>query len=306
MQKTTKILALSNLIRLGLVNEKSAYSTLRKWLKYQHKLQGILLTQSTNGISIVPNDKVDSVARHCRFFITAHFGMYPLLIKYLCEQSPSQKLIVLIGKQQALHGITQLTDKYGLNVEFVEVGESFLFFRKLLRFSKQKARFLALTDIPIGINNANEVWLPFLNGSIKAKTGLFKIAEKLGLTPELIMSDYNLRHNNVNLSIHPVSDIHETFFHFAEYLQKAPHLWDKVMDVHKFYRCHTPDGLFIPFKMQGDYFIKNVADDRVLRINQSFFHRVQALKKAPINSEIFKEHTDKIHEQTNIRIRQAI
>lgn len=306
MQKTTKLLVLSNLIRMGLVDTNNAYSTLRKWLKYQHKLQSILLTQSIEDFSVVTKDSVDVATATQRFFITAHFGMYPLIIKYLCDQSPSQKLIVLIGKQQALHGITQLTDKYQLNVEFVEVGESFLFFRKLLKFSRQNARFLALTDIPLGINNANEVWLPFLNGSIKAKTGLFKIAEKLKLSPQFIMANIDLQSNDVRISHHPVSDIKQTFEYFADYLKQAPFLWDKVMDLHKFYRCNTPEGLFIPFKLKGDYFIQNVADNRILRINYSFFQKVQSLKEAQNDSSTFQHHVKQIHEQTNILIRQAI
>ena len=100
MQKTVKLTVLSNFLRLGVSSSSEVYSHLRKWLQYQKKLQGILATQSINQFSLEPSDENNDIEN--RFFVTAHFGMYPLIIQYLSNIFPEREIICLVGKQKSI------------------------------------------------------------------------------------------------------------------------------------------------------------------------------------------------------------
>jgi hypothetical protein len=101
--KTVKIKALSGFASLGLHkdNEPRLYSIMRQWLGYQKTLQGCLLDGHlgllTHGAT--PNRAEDLQSR---FFISVHFGLYPLMMTYLATLKPTQKNVCLVGRQKTL------------------------------------------------------------------------------------------------------------------------------------------------------------------------------------------------------------
>lgn len=305
MQKTVKLTVLSNFLRLGVSSSSEVYSHLRKWLQYQKKLQGILATQSINQFSLEPSDENNDIEN--RFFVTAHFGMYPLIIQYLSNIFPEREIICLVGKQKSIQGITHLTKTLSLNVKYIEVGDSLMFFRKLIRLNKKGVIFLSLIDIPLGISDKNEQWLPFLNGNIKVKTGLLKIAKKLKLPVRFIISSLDIKTNNVPINSYSVNDIDSIFNIFSSFVDKHPYMWDKVMDIFKFYESSIEQGLYIPFKLQNEYFTLDVSSNQVHKINDTFYKKLYDLKTIEnANNKLFEHYKRQINEQTNFNIQRAI
>ncbi|WOI38539.1 hypothetical protein R1T43_05770 [Alteromonas sp. CI.11.F.A3] len=284
---------------------QNVYSHLRKWLQYQKKLQSILFTQSIDQFNLQPESQSQDLQN--RFFVTAHFGMYPLIIKYLSNIFPDRKIICLVGKQKSIQGIIQLTNNLELDVQYVEVGDSLMFFRKLIKLNKSGAVFLSLIDIPLGVSDKNEQWLPFLNGNIKVKTGLLKIAKKLKLPIRFIVSRYNLETNDVPITSNTVNDIDTIFGLFSKYVENEPYLWDKVMDIFKFYESSMQPGMFIPFKLEGNFFALDVSSHQVHRINEAFYNKICDLKASKkISSEHVEQCKKHINDQTNFNIQCAV
>lgn len=305
MQKTTKLKVLSNFIRLGASSSDEIYIHLKKWLQYQKKLQGILATQSIDQFNLNPLDEGCDFEN--RFFVTAHFGMYPLIVKYLSTIFPEREIICLVGKQKSIQGIIQLTNKLDLNVKYIEVGDSLMFFRKLIKLNKKGAIFLSMIDIPLGVSDKNEQWLPFLNGNIKVKTGLLKIAKKLKLPVRFIISGLDIKTNNVPIYSYSVNDVESIFDLFSSFVGKHPYMWDKVMDIFKFYESSIEQGLYIPFKLKNEYFTLDVSSNQVHKINDIFYKKLYDLKfLEKTNNELFEHYKRQINEQTNFNIQRAI
>lgn len=303
MNKTTRLKVLANYAKLGLAEDKTLYSHLRNWLKYQACLQGILANQDLGGLS--PGDNPQrSLDSQCRFFITAHFGIYPIIIAYLAELYPTQKIVCLVGKQQSLQSLILLAERYQLNLEFVEVGASFISLRRCLRLAKSGSIFLSLIDVPLGVSDKTEHVLDFFSGHIRVRAGLLKLAERLGLQPRFIVAGWS--EQRVPLTSYEVTDVEQIFSLFAKHVSAEPHLWDKVIDLHRFYRSEVPRDLYLPFRIKRDYFLMELISDKVMRISESLYHKARWLSQPECPPDELDRQRQKIHEQTDLFIRQAV
>jgi hypothetical protein len=84
-------------------------------------------------------------------------------------------------------------------------------------------------------------------------------------------------------------------------------MWDKVMDIFKFYESSIEQGLYIPFKLQNEYFTLDVSSNQVHKINDTFYKKLNDLKTIEkTNNKLFEHYKRQINEQTNFNIQRAI
>ncbi|MEL4428735.1 hypothetical protein [Shewanella mangrovisoli] len=304
--KTVKIKALSGFASLGLHkdNEPRLYSVMRQWLGYQKTLQGCLLNGHLGTLKhgITPNQVEDLQGR---FFISVHFGLYPLMISYLATLRPKQKIVCLVGKQKSLPLLQQLAHNNNVDIRFIEIGESFMFFRKCLNAVREDCIFLSFIDIPLGVSEKSDVKINFLNGEMRIRTGLFKLADKLGLKPRFIISGYSPKDNTVPVNSYSVDSAEQAFSIFERYIKNQPHNWDKIIDLKKFYTGYN-DGLYIPFILAGHYFALDVKNDKILQVNSSLYEQICSIKNGRLSEEEIKKKRALIYDKTSLYIRKAI
>jgi hypothetical protein len=305
MNKTILIRAISNFFRLGLSKNQNVYSILKKWIKYQIHLQHILQNLTFKGlVAELGISKQDDI--NCRFFITAHYGIYPFLLVYLQSLFPDKKIAVLVAKQKSLGSLKLLAEKYNLNLIFVEVGESFIFFRKCIKLSKEGCIFYSLNDIPLGMSTKTDSTLDFLDGKIKVKGGLLKIAEKLKLTPRFIISGFDQKTGSVPIQSYPVESVEDIFDIFQQHISDKPYLWDKVVDLNKFYESNIEPDTYFPFKLAGEYFILEISKDKIMRINKCLYLKINQLKLKTNSIKDVEYYRDTIYDQANLCVRKAV
>lgn len=306
MNKILKLTALANFLRLGVANT-SSYQHLKKWLSYQKSLQGILTAQSLDQFRLEQNTASREIDLEHRFFITAHYGIYPMINKYLCTLFPDRKIICLVGQQKTIQSLIQLSHLCKLNIEYVEVGTSLIFFRKLIKLNKQGCVFLSLIDVPLGVSDKNNVTLPFLNGNILAKAGLLKIAAKLKLPIRFLLTEFEKTDSSVPVHSYSVDNLEDIFDIFAAQVSNKPYLWDKIVDVSHFYQSNIESGTYIPFKLDGEFCAFDLSNNQILKINQQLYRKLNQLKIAETSaSEHFEIYKRQINEQTNLCIQRAV
>lgn len=303
MNKAARLKVLANYAKLGLAEDKNLYRRLRDWLKYQRILQSILVNQSFGSLYLgdAPHREQDG---KCRFFITAHFGFYPIILSYLAELYPARRIVCLVGKQQSLDRLVLLAERLRINLEFLEVGDSFISLRRCLRHAKSGSVFLSLIDVPLGVSGKTDTHLPFFSGTIRVRTGLLKLVEKLKLTPRFILAFGS--GDRVSLTRYRGDSVEKILQYFTQHIEREPHLWDKVVDLHKFYRSDVNRGIYLPFRIKADYFAMELIDDRVMRISQPLYDQVRRLGQPGRLKEEFYGERQRIYEQTNLFIRKAV
>ncbi|MGI5309953.1 hypothetical protein [Rheinheimera sp. WS51] len=305
--KTIKIKALSGFASLGLHkgNDARLYSTMRQWLGYQKTLQGCLLNGHIGALKHGDTlNKQEDL--QCRFFISVHFGLYPLMISYLASLKPKHKIVCLVGKQKSLPLLQQLAINSNVNISFIEIGESFIFFRKCLRAMKEECIFLSFIDIPLGVSEKSDNKIKFLGGEMRIRTGLFKLANKLGLEPRFIISGYNPKNDVIPVDSYTVSSAEEAFAIFERYVQTQAYNWDKIIDLTRFYTGLNDEGLYIPFILKDNYFALDVKNNKVLQINASLYKQICSIKNGRLSDEEAQKKRAAIYDQTNLYIWKAV
>lgn len=305
MGKLVKAQALINFYLLGIVNMLQRFSTLKKWLVYQRVLQSILARCSVAFLEVGAGNNTDN-DRACRFFLTAHYGLYPMILAYLSQLHPGKDIVCLVGKQRSIEGLKRLAENSGVSVKFIEVGESFIFFRKCIRENKRGSVFISFIDVPLGVSNKNDVFLPFFGGSLRARNGLFKLAEKLSLDCRFILANFDAKSPKVDMESYSVISIEELFAHFERRLDVQPYLWDKVIDLHKFYDKEVGENTYLPFSLEDHYFAMNVASRKVLQVNKALFDQIRYLKNEARKGNDTSDFQEFIHAKANIRIEQTL
>lgn len=303
MNKTSRLKVLANFAKMGLAEDKTLYKHLKHWLVYQSVLQGILVHRSLGRLTVgdAPQRDLD---QQCRFFITAHYGLYPMVICYLAALYPDRPIVCLVGKQQSLDGLNELAENYDINLQFVEVGQSFIALRRCVRHVKQGSVFLSLIDVPLGVSDKTDQELPFFSGQLRVRGGLLKLAEKLGLEPRFVLAGW--AREAVPMTSYDVTGIESIFEHFEQHVAQSPHLWDKVIDLHKFYRTDVQSDLYLPFRIKDDYFLMELISDQVMRISEPLYHQIRRLGRPDCSPDEHARERQRIHEQTHLTIRHTV
>jgi len=294
--------AVGNLERLGLLSKLGIYPFLIKWKRYQKALKVLLTEHDVNQFSIINNE----INHNKRFFITAHFGLYPLIAHQLSKIFPSKKVICIVGKQNDLTPLKSLAETLSVDLEFIEVGFSLIFFRKIIKLNKTGCIFLSLIDIPIGISDKSNHEVTLGNGTAVVKTGLLKIAEKLKLEPEFLIATELNDLSEVSIKSYCGRSIEEIFNAFNEELLAAPHLWDKIIDLHYFYKSNMEKDIYLPFKLERKHYIYNVSNRKVIHINSPLYLAINKIKNLKNSPELIIKERDNLYEQTGIYIGKVL
>lgn len=99
MNKLNLVKSKVNFYKLGFRKSEVLDEIVLNWNIYQNRLRRIVEKLSFEGMQYTSKSEGDD--SKCKFFITMHYGMYPLLLLYLKNLNSKQKTVILIGKQQS-------------------------------------------------------------------------------------------------------------------------------------------------------------------------------------------------------------
>lgn len=302
MNYIVKAKVLSNLYLLSNEDDDLLNHNFERWIRYQSVLQGALHKGNLNDFNIVGESVWPS---ECRYFVSAHVGIYPTLILHLSKRFPDKVIVCLIGKQKAMDLIVNVASEHKVNVKFVEIGNSPFALRECIKLAKSGAVFLSFVDVPLGTSNNDLLEVNFAKGKAKFKSGIFRLAETLNLEPYMIISMYDPEGYDVNIVTYPVLDYQYFFAKLNDIICGKPYVWDKVMDMHRFYEARDT-GAYIGFRVGGDNYLMCALSKRTYKVNKPLFDEFTKLTDGPLTDGASCRIKKRISSETGINIRKAI
>ena len=303
MHKTTNVAVLSNILRLGIEEPADAFSVLRKWRRTQNVTKDVLIKRSANHLKWELHGKLpDNMGDH--LFVSFHYGLWYFALAALHAHAPDRRIYCLISRQDDNHAqrLLEIARAAQIEIVFIQGGVSMV--RGALKAKAEGAILFVLIDVPWGLSSETDRQFPLMNGDIQAKSALFKFAERLQLQPRLLVTDFDERTRVTHVIDHGTCDQDQCFRIFDQCVSEKPHLWDRLFDVHKYYAArNTPDRYF-PFRLDGSYYVINMASMRTYRVTRRFFEDSRQLKnlvEQGIRDEADKLRRD-IHARTNLHL----
>jgi hypothetical protein len=308
MHKVTNVSVLSNIVRLGIEDERAAYATLRQWRRMQALTQDVLKRRSAQHLpwrlqGELPADKTG------RLFMSFHYGLWYLVLAALTQgrqgaHYDGPPVYCLISKPHPAYSdrLGAMALAAGIRVEFVPGGIAMV--RGVRRAQAEGALLFVLIDVPWGIRSESDLRYPFLGGRIEAKSALFTFAERVGLTPHLLVADFDAPTGESRIVDHGVQNQAACFDLLQRYVGAKPWLWDRLVDLHKY--VERPGAVrYLPFRLDGHYYLTEMHSLRIFRVARSLYGEVRLAKRLLASSEpelgarLLKE----IHDKSALGIR---
>lgn len=134
-------------------------------------------------------------------------------------------------------------------------------------------------DIPLGLSSNDLEEIRFFEGSLRIRKGLLKLARILSLDVRFILADYDFVQDKSDIISYPVDDEEQIFSIFQNAINKTPYLWDKVIDISKFYKPDSNLYAHLPFAIEdGNYYIYCLNNDKIVRVSESLYKTSMKLK----------------------------
>ncbi|MRW91733.1 hypothetical protein GJ699_17200 [Duganella sp. FT80W] len=281
MQKSRTVMALANLLKLGMARS-TAYAHLRKWLRYQQTLlvhPDMDLRYRYHGPAL----------QHCgaTLYMSCHYGAYPVLIKALADASPRRTIYCCMSTQsdqhaQLLQGVATL---HNITIHFILGGMALL--RGLRRAQAEGAPIFVLIDLPWGSPSPSDTRHAFLDGQILAKTALFTLAERMRLPHRLLFADIEADgHVITDLGALPQRDCLRAL---EQRIVAHPYYFDRLFDLHKFFRNQRTHHAYLMFKVGAARYILDVDRDRCFQLPPAVHALLRQSQRRDGNFEQFDE-----------------
>jgi len=294
---------ISNLHMLGINDTKTIYSELRKWLKYRRNLLSIIHGDPKNRPSLEDTSCElfsPEVGSTTPFFISFHYGLYPLLVEEIVNKLKYKSVMFLIHEHNNdIKSLERLCKTYDCDVEFVPVDAKGKFVRRLLKGKKSNAAVFMLVDLPVnnGTSTLTEMDC-FDSGKLQVIDGFMRIAKVLKTQPTLIYNEVTENKKGLKTIAKMVNSSEQVFSMFADLVTKNPFLYERMHDLHTFFKStNSKNSCAICFRstVEGEYFLYESKIGKTFRINESVFSGVKSYKGySPIENDIKNSIKEKL------------
>jgi len=305
MHKVTNVSVLSNIVRMGAADGTRAYSTLRRWRRIQNLTKRVLQQFSTRelrwaGDAALPKQVGDHL------FMSFHYGLWYLSLAAMAQATGCHRVYCLVGEIHPSYNDRMAAMARAAGIEIVLVPGGVAMLRGVRKARAEGALIFVLIDVPWGLSGEPDRRFPFFGGHIEAKSALFTFAERAGLQPHLLVADYDEVERSTFVRSHAVQSQAECFELLQRYVAEKPWLWERLVDVHKFSSL-TGERPHLPFKVANDFYVANMANLKVARINRTLYERMLEAKRLALQGLAADAASllDQIHASTTLAVRSV-
>ncbi|CAN7291783.1 hypothetical protein [Duganella sp. Dugasp56] len=271
MQKSRTIMALANMLRLG-IPRPAAYAHIRKWRRYQQ--------------SLLANERMDARYRHrgrvpdasvSTLYMSCHYGSYPVLVKALADASPARKVYCCMSTQSDEHAqmLNRLAHRHGFSIQFILGG--FPLIKGIRRAQAERAPIFVLIDRPWGSGSPADTSHAFLDGNILAKPALFTLAERMQLPHRLLFAD-PAPDGCVITDLGPLSQ-RDCLRALEQRVAAHPYYFDRMFDLHKFFWNERRHDAYLLFKVEAGRYILDVDRQRSFELPEPLYRQLAQARR---------------------------
>jgi hypothetical protein len=305
MHKVTNVSVLSNIVRLGATDRTHAYSTLRRWRRVQNVTKRVLKERSTQDLRWSGDAALPTVAGD-RLFMSFHYGLWYMSLAAMAQATGCHRVYCLVGEIHPSYNDRMAAMARAAGIEIVLVPGGIAMLRGVRKARAEGALIFVLVDVPWGLSGEPDQRFPFFGGHIEAKSALFTFAERAGLQPHLLVADYDEAERSTFVRSHPVQSQAECFELLQRYVAHKPWLWERLIDIHKFSTL-AGERPHLPFKVANDFYVADMANLKVSRVNRTFYERMLEAKR--LVSQGFAAEAasllEQIHASTTLAVRSV-
>lgn len=277
MNKVTNVRVLSNLVRLGVKNRTRAYSGLRRWRRMQSISQQVLQARS---IDDLPWTDAAQLTSNCgdRIFMSFHYGLWGLCIRAVVKATQCRRVYCIVDQAESAYSarLAALGQVAGIDLVVLSGGRSLLL--GMAQARAEGAPIFAMLDGPCATSDETSQRFAFMGGQIAASATLFSLAVHAGLVPHLLVADYDERQHTSVVRSHAPKTQADCFALLEAYVKDKPWLWERLGDLHQ--QVSMPGRQpHLPFKLFNDFYVANMADLKVSRVNQTLYEQVLQVKR---------------------------
>jgi hypothetical protein len=277
MHKVTNVSVLSNIVRLGAADSRGAYSTLRRWRRVQNMTTQVLRSRSTENVRWSADAALPAQAGD-RLFMSFHYGLWYMSLAAMAQATGCHRVYCLVGEIHPSYNDRMAAMARAAGIEIVLVPGGIAMLRGVRKARAEGALIFVLVDVPWGLTGEPDQRFPFFGGHIDAKSALFTFAERAGLQPHLLVADYDEAERSTFVRSHAVKSQAECFALLERYVADKPWLWERLIDVHKFSTL-AGDRPHLPFKVANDFYVADMANLKVARVNRTLYERMLDAKR---------------------------
>jgi hypothetical protein len=305
MHKVTNVSVLSNIVRLGTTDATRAYSTLRRWRRIQNVTKRVLQQRSTHDVRWSGDEALPTQAGD-RLFMSFHYGLWYMSLAAMAKATGCHRVYCLVGEIHPSYNYRMAAMARAAGIEIVLVPGGIAMLRGVRKARAEGALIFVLVDVPWGLSGEPDQRFPFFGGHIEAKSALFTFAERAGLQPHLLVADYDEAERSTFVRSHPVQSQAECFELLQRYVAHKPWLWERLIDIHKFSTL-AGERPHLPFKVANDFYVADMANLKVSRVNRRFYERMLEAKR--LVSQGFAAEAasllEQIHASTTLAVRSV-
>jgi hypothetical protein len=272
MHKVTNVSVLSNIVRLGVTDRLHAYATLRRWRRVQSITRQVLQARSTAAVRWSSDETLPTSAGD-RLFMSFHYGLWYMTLAAMAQATGCHRVYCLVGEIHPSYNDRMAAMARAAGIEIVLVSGGIAMLRGVRQARAEGALIFVLVDVPWGLGGEPDRQFPFFDGHIDARSALFTFAERAGLKPHLLVADYDECERATHIRSHAIASQSECFELLHRYVAGKPWLWERLTDVHK-YSALSGDRPHLPFKMANDFYVADMANLQVARVNRSLYERM--------------------------------
>jgi hypothetical protein len=277
MHKVTNVSVLANIVRLGATDRTHAYSTLRRWRRVQNVTKRVLKERSTQDLRWSGDAALPTVAGD-RLFMSFHYGLWYMSLAAMAQATGCHRVYCLVGEIHPSYNDRMAAMARAAGIEIVLVPGGIAMLRGVRKARAEGALIFVLIDVPWGLTGEPDRRFAFCGGEIEAKSALFTFAERAGLQPHLLVADYDEAERSTFVRSHEVQSQAECFELLERYVAAKPWLWERLVDVHKFSSL-SGTRPHLPFKVANDFYVADMANLKVARVNRSLYERMLDAKR---------------------------
>jgi hypothetical protein len=256
MTLVNKATAVANLTRMGYRPTHAKYIA-DEWEAYQSAFSLSSLTAVGSADLPVYASGLD-IDVGGKFFMSCHYGSYPHVVSAIAQRAKDRTIYVLIGSESESlkDALQRRAEENKIVIHFLDGG--FGMMRRIKKALAENFPVFVEIDVPWGPSHECNMSFPFVGGQLKAKDGLFRMIERLGVQKNFVLSIVGKQ----SIAIVNYGDLGqaECFALFADAVRSSPHQYERLFQMHQYFQPDVQSDVAIVWEGQKGKYLIHASD----------------------------------------------
>lgn len=256
MTPTNTVSAIANLARMGYSGAHAKYIAL-EWLEYQKDYSLHSLTKSGR-IQLPIFESGMDIDVGGKFFMSCHYGSYPHVVTAIGQRARDKTVYVLIGSESdsLQDALRQRAMEAGITVHFLDGGFGML--RRVKKALDENYPVFVEIDVPWGQIRECNTSFPFVGGQLRAKDGVFRMIERLGVPKNFVLSTAGKQ----SITVTNFGDLDQArcFAIFADAVRHSPQQYERLFQMHMYFVPEKETDTVIIWQGKNDQYLVHAND----------------------------------------------